>query len=37
MSILSPKKGQNITIITEKGEKIPMFVGVFSENFTYSG
>ena len=25
MSIFSPKKGQNITVITKKGEKILMF------------
>ena len=29
MSIFSPKKGQNITIITKKGEKILVSVGIF--------
>ena len=36
MSIFSPKKEPNITIITKKGEKILMSVGVFLKKINFS-
>ena len=36
MSIFSPKKGRNITIIRKEGEKIVMSVGAFLGKFYFS-